>query len=41
MIEITIDDRAVRQALEALSRRVADMTPAMHAMRNTQKWCTP
>ncbi|GIX31377.1 MAG: hypothetical protein KatS3mg124_1849 [Porticoccaceae bacterium] len=30
MIQIDIDDRAVRQALEALSRRVADMTPAMH-----------
>lgn len=30
MIQIDIDDREVRQALEALSRRVADMTPAMH-----------
>ena len=30
MIQIDIEDRAVRQALEALSRRVADMTPAMH-----------
>jgi hypothetical protein len=28
MIQIDIDDRAVRQALERLSRRVADMTPA-------------
>lgn len=32
MIRVEIDDRAVRQALERLSRRVADMTPAMHAI---------
>lgn len=30
MIEIHLDDRAVRQALHELARRVADMTPAMH-----------
>lgn len=30
MIQIDIDDREVKQALERLSRRVADMTPAMH-----------
>lgn len=32
MIKIDIDDRQVRAALERLSRRVADMTPAMHAI---------
>ncbi|WP_459860269.1 hypothetical protein [Hydrogenophilus hirschii] len=30
MIKIEIDDREVRAALEFLSRRVSDMTPAMH-----------
>ena len=30
MIKIEIDDREVRKALEDLSRRVSDMTPAMH-----------
>lgn len=30
MIEIHLDDRAVRQALHELARRVSDMTPAMH-----------
>lgn len=32
MIEITIDDRAVRAALERLQRRLADMTPVMQAI---------
>lgn len=32
MIRIDIDDREVRQALSALARRVADMTPAMRAI---------
>lgn len=32
MIKIEIDDRQVREALAALQRRVADMTPAMHAI---------
>lgn len=32
MIKIDIDDRAVRQALADLQRRVGDMTPAMHAI---------
>ncbi|MGE4367455.1 phage virion morphogenesis protein [Thermomonas sp.] len=32
MIKIDIDDRAVQRALRDLQRRVADMTPAMHAI---------
>lgn len=32
MIQVTIDDREVRQALEQLARRVADMSPAMRAV---------
>jgi phage gpG-like protein len=32
MIKIDIDDRQVRQALEHLFRRVANMVPAMHAI---------
>ena len=30
MIQITVDDREVRQALADLSRRVENMAPAMH-----------
>jgi len=29
MIELTLDDRALQQALEGLSRRLADLTPLM------------
>lgn len=32
MIEIEIDDREVRQALNDLARRVADLSPAMRAI---------
>lgn len=32
MIKIEVDDKAVRQALDDLSRRLDDMTPAMHAI---------
>lgn len=32
MIKIEIDDKAVRRALDDLSRRLDDMTPAMHAI---------
>lgn len=32
MIDITIDDREVRQVLERLSRRLSDMGPAMRAI---------
>ncbi|MBN8716122.1 MAG: phage virion morphogenesis protein [Stenotrophomonas sp.] len=32
MIKIELDDRAVRQALADLQRRVSDMTPAMRAI---------
>jgi phage gpG-like protein len=32
MLTITIDDREVTEALSSLSRRVSDMTPAMHAI---------
>ena len=32
MIRIELDDREVRQALDKLSRRVSDMTPAMRAI---------
>jgi hypothetical protein len=32
MIQVEIDDREVRQALEELRRRTSDMAPAMHAI---------
>ncbi|GAB4303835.1 MAG: phage virion morphogenesis protein [Desulfuromonadia bacterium] len=35
MIEITLDDRELRDALERLARRVADTGPAMHDIGQT------